>query len=93
MVDILTLFGSMEVLPYVLIFQAPLSLEAKKRLDFAFSHRWWGTSDQRTCQPNGGDWRKVFFWSEESILELGKTGRIWLTRRVAVLIILNPFID
>ena len=77
MVDILTLFGSMEVLPYVLIFQAPLSLEAKKRLDFAFSHRWWGTSDQRTCQPNGGDWRKGFFgvrslyWSLERLVGSG----------------------
>src|SRR6266536_14093 len=40
--------------------------QAKKRLDFALSHRWWGTSDwaaHRTDGKVGGDWRKVI-WSD-----------------------------
>jgi hypothetical protein len=31
--------------------------------------------------PGGGDWRRVI-WSDECIFELGKNGRIWVTRRV-----------
>ena len=48
--------------------------QAKKRLDFAFSHRWWGTSDWAASREGGGDWRKVI-WSDDCIFELGKTGR------------------
>ena len=55
--------------------------QAKKRLDFAFSHRWWGTSDWAASREGGGDWRKVI-WSDECIFELGKTGRVWITRRI-----------
>ena len=55
--------------------------QAKKRLDFALSHRWWGTSDWAASRLDGGDWRKVI-WSDECIFELGKNGRIWVTRRV-----------
>lgn len=55
--------------------------QAKKRLDFALQHRWWGTSDWAASQAGGGDWRKVI-WSDESIFELGKSGRVWVTRRV-----------
>jgi hypothetical protein len=55
--------------------------QAKKRLSFAYKHRWWGTSDWAALNPEGGDWRKVI-WSDECIFELGKNGRIWVTRRV-----------
>lgn len=55
--------------------------QAKKRLDFALAHRWWGTSDYAASRRGGGDWRKVI-WSDECIFEVGKVGRVWLTRRV-----------
>ncbi|KAH7402965.1 hypothetical protein BKA64DRAFT_668051 [Cadophora sp. MPI-SDFR-AT-0126] len=48
---------------------------------FALSYRWWGTSDWAASREGGGDWRKVI-WSDEGIFELGKTGRIWVTRKV-----------
>jgi len=53
-------------------------------LGFALEHRWWGTSDyaaHRDDGKQGGDWRKVI-WSDEATFETGKTGRIWVTRRV-----------
>lgn len=59
-------------------------MQAKKRLDFAMGHRWWGTSDyaaDRDDGRQGGDWRKVI-WSDEAAFEVGKMGRIWVTRRV-----------
>lgn len=55
--------------------------QAKKRLAFAERHRWWGTSDWAASRPGGGDWRKVI-WSDECTFELGKAGRIWVTRRI-----------
>jgi hypothetical protein len=55
-------------------------IQAKKRLQFARLHRWWGTSDWAASQPEGGDWRKVY-WSDEATFETGKRGRIWITRR------------
>ncbi|TVY31395.1 Transposable element Tc1 transposase, partial [Lachnellula subtilissima] len=58
--------------------------QAKKRLGFALQHRWWGTSDFAACREDGrlgGDWRKVI-WSDEATFEVGKSGRIWVTRRV-----------
>lgn len=56
-------------------------LQAKKRLTFALEHRWWGTSDWAASRPEGGDWRKVI-WSDECTFELGKKGRVWVTRRI-----------
>ncbi len=48
-------------------------------------HRWWwGTSDYAAHSDDGrqgGDWRKVI-WSDEATFETGKSGRIWVTRRV-----------
>ena len=58
--------------------------QAKKRLAFALEHRWWGTSDYATHRDDGkpgGDWRKVI-WSDEATFEVGKCGRIWVTRRI-----------
>jgi hypothetical protein len=58
--------------------------QAKKRLDFAIAHRWWGTSDYAANRDDGrprGDWRKVI-WSDEATFEVGKSGRIWITWRV-----------
>ncbi|PQE09767.1 transposable element tc1 protein [Rutstroemia sp. NJR-2017a WRK4] len=55
-------------------------VQAKKRLQFACLHRWWGTSDYAATNPQGGDWRKVY-WSDEASFETGKRGRIWVTRR------------
>jgi hypothetical protein len=57
-----------------------LRAQAKKRLAFAYKHRWWGTSDWAASRE-GGDWRKVIR-SDECIFELGKNGRVWVTRRV-----------
>jgi hypothetical protein len=56
-------------------------IQAKKRLGFARLHRWWGTSDYAASRLGGGDWRKVV-WSDECSWELGKNGRVWVTRRV-----------
>jgi hypothetical protein len=61
-----------------------LHKQAKKRLDFVLSYRWWGTSDYAVYRDDGkvgGDWRKVV-WSDEATFEVGKCGRIWVTRRV-----------
>ena len=55
--------------------------QAKKCLGFAYSHRWWGTSNYAATRVVGGDWRKVI-WLDECTFELGKSGRIWITRRV-----------
>ena len=44
--------------------------QAKRRLNFAFKYRWWGTQQ----------W-KVVIWSDEATFETGKRGRIWVTRR------------
>ena len=58
--------------------------QAKKRLAFAYEHQWWGTSDyaaHRDDGKQGGDWRRVI-WSDEAIFEVGKCGRVWVTRRV-----------
>ena len=55
--------------------------QAKKRLAFAKKHRWWVTSDWAASRPGGGDWRKVI-WSDECTFELGKAGRILVTRRI-----------
>jgi hypothetical protein len=55
--------------------------QAKKRLNFAYSRRWWGTSDYAAHRAGGGDWRMVI-WSDEATFEVGKSGRIWITRRV-----------
>lgn len=58
--------------------------QAKKRLTFAYKHRWWGTSDwaaHRTDGRQGGDWRKVI-WSDEASFDIGKDGRVWVTRRI-----------
>jgi len=59
-------------------------MQAKKRLGFALEHRWWGTSDyaaHRRDGRQGGDWRKVI-WSDEATFDIGKDGRVWVTRRV-----------
>ena len=55
--------------------------QAKKRLGFALEHRWWGTSDYAAHREGGGDWRCVI-WSDKATFEVGKSGRIWVTRRV-----------
>src|SRR6266487_1131877 len=58
--------------------------QAKKRLGFALEHQWWGTSNYAAFRQDsriGGDWRKVI-WSDEATFETGKSGRIWVTRRV-----------
>jgi hypothetical protein len=47
-------------------------------------HGWWGTSDYAAFRQDdriGGDWRKVI-WSDEAIFKTGKSGRIWVIRRV-----------
>ena len=49
--------------------------QAKKRLAFAYEHRWWGTLDWVAIRLGGGDWRKVI-WLDEATLEIGKRGRI-----------------
>ncbi len=57
---------------------------ARKRLSFCQSHRWWGTSDYAAHRDDGkvgGDWRKVV-WSDEATFDIGKDGRVWVTRRV-----------
>jgi hypothetical protein len=55
--------------------------QAKKRLSFAYIHRWWGTSDYAAKREEGGDWRKVVF-SDEYTWETGQKGRTWVTRRI-----------
>lgn len=58
--------------------------QAKKRVSFAYAHRWWRTSDNAAHRDDGkvgGDWRRVI-WSDESTFDLGKDGRVWVTRRV-----------
>ena len=58
--------------------------QAKKRLDFALAHQWWGTSDYAANRDDGrpgGDWRKVI-WSDKATFEVGKSGRIWVTWQV-----------
>jgi Transposase len=58
--------------------------QAKKRLAFAYEHRWWGTTDYAAHRNNGkqgGDWRTVI-WSDEASFETGKRGRMWVTRRI-----------
>ena len=58
--------------------------QAKKRLDFALSHRWQGMSDQAAHGTNGkvrGDQRKVI-WSDEAIFKVEKCRRIQVTHYV-----------
>jgi len=53
-------------------------------LGFALEHRWWGTTDyaaHRDDGRQGGDWRQVV-WSDEASFDIGKDGRVWITRRV-----------
>jgi len=55
--------------------------QAKKRLAFAIKHRWWGTSEYAATREGGGDWRKII-WSDKTTFDIGKDGRVWVTRRV-----------
>ena len=55
--------------------------QAKRRLIFARTHRWWGTSDYAAQREGGGDWRKVI-WSDECTWDTSKEGKVYVTRRV-----------